>query len=62
MIFAERIFPMNKYESLDRLLGTFTRDKEFCESLINNNAVEVARLLVYVRWAQLYFIPIQEEA
>ena len=53
---------MNKYESLDRLLGTFTRDKEFCESLINNNAVEVARLLVYVRWAQLYFIPIQEEA
>ena len=52
---------LTKTETLDRWLGTFTKDLEFCESLAISHASAVGRLLVYVRWAQLYFSPIQEE-
>jgi hypothetical protein len=46
---------------LDRLSGTFSRDQEFCGSLAVANGPEVARILIYVRWARNYIPPIQLE-
>ena len=50
-----------KAAGLDRLTGTFSRDREFCHALANANGPEVARILVYVRWARHYIPPIQVE-
>jgi len=46
---------------LDRLTGTFSRDREFCHVLAEANGPEVARILVYVRWARHYIPSIQVE-
>lgn len=53
--------PDTKSTGLDRLTGTFSRDREFCHALANANGPEVARILVYVRWARNYIPPIQVE-
>lgn len=50
-----------KANGLDRLTGTFSRDQEFCQALATANGPEVARILVYVRWANHYIPPIQVE-
>jgi hypothetical protein len=46
---------------LDRLTHTFKADQDFCEALAVTQPSEVARLLVYRRWAQLYLPDIQSE-
>jgi hypothetical protein len=47
--------------SLDQLTRTFTKDQDFCEALAMKQASHVARLFVYLRWAQNYLPAIQEE-
>src|SRR5574341_1385116 len=53
--------PTPKAEGLDRLTDTFTRDQEFCEALAATQPLNVGRLFVYLRWAQNFMPPIQEE-
>lgn len=57
----ERDFIQMRASGLDRLSNTFTRDQEFCESLAALHPWNVGRLFVYLRWAQNYLPPIQEE-
>jgi hypothetical protein len=45
---------MKRAESFDHVLKTFTRDREFWDSLAATHASEVGRLLVYVRWTHAY--------
>ena len=46
---------------LDRLTHTFKADQDFCETLAATQPWQVARLIVYHRWAQLYLPDIQTE-
>lgn len=48
-------------DGLDRLTHTFKADQDFCETLAATQPWQVARLLVYRRWAQLYLPEIQTE-
>lgn len=52
---------MSRAISLDALLDTFTKDQQFCDALAKAYPVEIARFLIYVRWAQLHFSDIQDE-
>jgi hypothetical protein len=50
-----------RFGGLDRLTHTFKADQDFCDALAATQPSEVARLLVYRRWAQLYLPDIQSE-
>lgn len=52
---------MMRLNNLDQLIGTFTRDREFCEALAMFHPAEIARLLVYANWTHAYIAPIQED-
>ncbi len=53
--------PTTRADGLDSLVGTFTRDREFCEALALSHPREVARLLVFIQWVHAYISPIQSE-
>ena len=50
-----------KAESLDKVIGTFTRDRQLCEAIATSHAIDVGRLLLYANWTHSYLSPIQEE-
>ena len=48
-------------DELDRLTGTFSADRLFCDALAETHGDSLARLLVYRRWAAAFATSIQED-
>jgi hypothetical protein len=48
-------------DELDRLTGTFSADRRFCDALASTHGDGLARLLVYRRWAAAFATTLQED-
>ncbi len=52
---------MGYAENLEKLTGTFSKDKEFCERLFASDNVEAAaRLIVLYQWSNSYLPHFQQ--
>jgi len=48
-------------DGLDRLTGTFSADRQFCDALATTHGDGLGRLLVYRRWAAAFATTMQED-